>query len=290
MKEKREVGISREVPGERISCQVCKYHCFLAEGQYGRCHGRMNRHGEIVCDNYGRLTAMMLDPIEKKPLRRFYPGSRILSVGSYGCNLSCPFCQNFEISMAGRQQVPYREVAPEELAEMAYRYREDRNIGVAFTYNEPLIGFEYLKDTAKLVHKLGMKNVVVTNGFAELWVLEEILPDVDAMNIDLKGFTDSYYRKMGGDLETVKRFIEKAAESCHVELTTLIVPGENDSEKEMVEEARWIASLDPGIPLHLTRFFPRYKMEGRAATEAETIYRLKGIAERELRSVYTGNL
>lgn len=290
MKEKREVGISREVPGERISCQVCKYHCSLAEGQYGRCHGRMNRHGEIVCDNYGRLTAMMLDPIEKKPLRRFYPGSRILSVGSYGCNLSCPFCQNFEISMAGRQQVPYREVAPEELAEMAYRYREDRNIGVAFTYNEPLIGFEYLKDTAKLVHKLGMKNVVVTNGFAELWVLEEILPDVDAMNIDLKGFTDSYYRKMGGDLETVKRFIEKAAESCHVELTTLIVPGENDSEKEMVEEARWIASLDPGIPLHLTRFFPRYKMEGRAATEAETIYRLKGIAERELRSVYTGNL
>lgn len=290
MKEKREVGISREVRGERISCQVCKYHCSLAEGQYGRCHGRMNRHGEIVCDNYGRLTAMMLDPIEKKPLRRFYPGSRILSVGSYGCNLSCPFCQNFEISMAGRQQVPYREVAPEELAEMAYRYREDRNIGVAFTYNEPLIGFEYLKDTAKLVHKLGMKNVVVTNGFAELWVLEEILPDVDAMNIDLKGFTDSYYRKMGGDLETVKRFIEKAAESCHVELTTLIVPGENDSEKEMVEEARWIASLDPGIPLHLTRFFPRYKMEGRAATEAETIYRLKGIAERELRSVYTGNL
>ena len=290
MKEKREVGISREVLGERISCQVCKYHCSLAEGQYGRCHGRLNRHGEIVCDNYGRLTAMMLDPIEKKPLRRFYPGSRILSVGSYGCNLSCPFCQNFEISMAGRQQVPYREVAPEELAEMAYRYREDRNIGVAFTYNEPLIGFEYLKDTAKLVHKLGMKNVVVTNGFAELWVLEEILPDVDAMNIDLKGFTDSYYRKMGGDLETVKRFIEKAAESCHVELTTLIVPGENDSEKEMVEEARWIASLDPGIPLHLTRFFPRYKMEGRAATEAETIYRLKGIAERELRSVYTGNL
>lgn len=290
MKEKREVGISREVRGEQISCQVCKHHCSLAEGQYGRCHGRMNRHGEIVCDNYGRLTAMMLDPIEKKSLRRFYPGSRILSVGSYGCNLSCPFCQNFEISMAGRQQVPYREVAPEELAEMAYRYREDRNIGVAFTYNEPLIGFEYLKDTAKLVHKLGMKNVVVTNGFAELWVLEEILPDVDAMNIDLKGFTDSYYRKMGGDLETVKHFIEKAAESCHVELTTLIVPGENDSEKEMEEEARWIASLDPGIPLHLTRFFPRYKMEGRAATEAETIYRLKGIAERELRSVYTGNL
>lgn len=282
--------MSGKTTGERVTCQVCQHHCSLAEGQYGRCHGRKNWNGEIVCDNYGKLTAIMLDPIEKKPLRRFYPGSRILSVGSYGCNLNCPFCQNFEISMAKRQQVPYREIVPEELAELAYRYGKAGNIGVAFTYNEPLIGFEYLRDTARLVRKLGMKNVVVTNGFAELWVLEEILPEVDAMNIDLKGFADSYYRKLGGDLEAVKRFIEKAAENCHVELTTLIIPGENDSGKEMEEEARWIASIDPGIPLHLTRFFPRYKMEDRAATEAESIYRLKEMAERRLRFVYAGNL
>ena len=231
----------------------------------------------------------MLDPIEKKPLRRFCPGSRILSVGSFGCNLACPFCQNYEISMTGEPEAEYREISPEELDGLAREYKKYGNIGLAFTYNEPLVGYEFVRDTAKLVREHGMKNVLVTNGSAELEILEELLPYIDAMNIDLKGFTEAYYRKLGGDLETVKRFIRRSAEACHVELTTLILPGENDSEKEMEEEAKWIASIDPDIPLHVTRFFPRYKMTDRQATEVGKVYRLKECAEKYLKYVYTGN-
>ena len=276
-------------PGERVVCPVCPHGCFLSEGQYGRCGARKNEQGRIVCANYGKVTSLMLDPIEKKPLSRFFPGSAVLSAGSFGCNLSCPFCQNYEISMAGPWQVPYRELSPVRLADLAYKYREYGNIGVAFTYNEPLIGYEFVLDTARLVHERGMKNVLVTNGYAEDSALTELLPWIDAMNIDLKGFTESYYRRLGGDLQTVKQFIERAARSCHVELTTLIVPGENDSEDEMEEEARWIASVNPEIALHVTRFFPRYQMKDKKATDVRSVYRLKQIAERFLTYVYTGN-
>ncbi len=189
----------------------------------------------------------------------------------------------------------YREITPEELAELAADCcgREDgygrKNVGVAYTYNEPLVGYEFVRDTAELVRERGMKNVLVTNGTAEIFVLEELLPYIDAMNIDLKGFSEAYYRKLGGDLETVKRFICRAAENCHIELTTLIVPGENDSEEEMEEEAKWIASVDPRIVLHVTRFFPRYRMTDRQATDVEQIYRLCDTAGRYLKNVYTGN-
>ena len=239
--------------------------------------------------SYGKITSLMLDPIEKKPLRHFYPGRNILSVGSFGCNLSCPFCQNHEISMAGEQQSDYREITPQELADLADGYRKYGNIGIAFTYNEPLVGYEFVRDTAELVHRYGMKNVLVTNGFAEDSVLDELLPLIDAMNIDLKGFTESYYRILGGKLETVKHFIIRASETCHVELTTLIVPGENDSVEEMEAEAKWIASVNPEIPLHVTRFFPRYHMTDRDATEVSRVYRLRDVAGRYLRHVYTGN-
>ena len=231
----------------------------------------------------------MPDPIEKKPLRRFFPGSWILSVGSFGCNLSCPFCQNHEISMAGPEEFQPKEMTPENLAALAKSWEDHGNIGVAYTYNEPLVGYEFVRDTARLVRKLGMKNVLVTNGSASLLVLEELLPYIDAMNIDLKGFTESYYRKLGGDLETVKDFIRRAAQGCHVELTTLIVPGENDSEARMEQEARWIASISPEIPLHVTRFFPQYRMENRRATEVSVVYRLRDIAGKYLKYVYTGN-
>lgn len=228
----------------------------------------------------------------------------ILSAGSYGCNLSCPFCQNYQISMAGSEEkeaadyvtdeaaagVPdFREMSPEELAELAEDLRGRGNIGVAFTYNEPLVGYEFVRDTARLVRRRGMKNVLVTNGTAELPVLEEILPYIDAMNIDLKGFTQDYYRKLGGDLDTVKDFIKRAAQVCHVELTTLIVPGENDSEEEMEQQAGWIAGVDPDIVLHVTRFFPRYRMKDRSATDVKTIYRLRDAAGKNLKYVYTGN-
>ena len=194
--------------------------------------------------------------------------------------------------MIGESDAAYREMQPEELADLAEQCKIYGNIGVAFTYNEPLIGWEYVRDTARLVHARGMKNVLVTNGTAELSVLEEILPYVDAMNIDLKGFSKDYYQKLGGDLGTVKRFIERAAgrdANCYIELTTLIVPGENDSEEEMEQEARWIADINPDIPLHVTRFFPRYKMKDRSATDVEKIYRLRTVAEKYLKWVYAGN-
>ena len=270
-------------------CPVCPHHCLLAEGQTGRCRARKNREGKIVSINYGKLTSLMLDPIEKKPLRRFFPGSRILSVGSFGCNLACPFCQNYEISMADSGQAHWQEAAPEALAGLAQEYQSYGNIGVAFTYNEPLVGYEFVRDTARLVRERGMKNVLVTNGCAEPLVLEELLPYVDAMNIDLKGFTGEWYEKLGGDLETVKRFIARAAQDCHVELTTLIVPGENDSEEEMDREARWIASLDWEIPLHVTRFFPQYRMADKVPTPVERVYRLRNTAAQWLRYVYVGN-
>lgn len=274
-------------------CQVCIHHCALEPGQTGLCGARKNEGGEIICENYGRITSMALDPIEKKPLRDFHPGSMILSVGSYGCNLRCPFCQNHEISMTDRETPEAEYVSPGRLADMALLWKEQKkagNIGVAYTYNEPLVGWEFVRDTARLVREYGMRNVLVTNGTASLEVLEELLPWMDAMNIDLKGFREEYYRKLGGDLETVKTFIARAAESCHVELTTLIVPGENDSPEEMEAQAKWISGLHPAIPLHVTRFFPRYRMADREATDVKQLYRLARTAERYLEKVYVGNV
>ena len=270
-------------------CQVCMHHCSLGPGQTGFCLARKNENGAVICGNYGRVTSMALDPIEKKPLKMFRPGSRILSVGSYGCNLRCPFCQNYEISMADEAAAGALYISPKELAQKALEYKAAGNIGVAFTYNEPLVGWEYVRDTAKLVREAGMVIVLVTNGSATLEVLEELLPFTDAMNIDLKGFRADYYRKLGGDLETVKAFIRHAAASCHVEITTLIVPEENDSLEEMEEEAQWIASLGGEIPLHVTRFFPRYHMEDRGPTDIGRVYLLAETARKYLKNVFVGN-
>ncbi len=279
-------------------CEVCFRHCELKEGQLGFCGARICAGGKVTAANYGRITALALDPIEKKPLRRFMPGSRILSVGSYGCNLRCPFCQNHEISWS-QQAMQFADTAefiePDELAAAAQRYRSRGNVGVAFTYNEPLVGYEYVRDTAKLVHEAGMVNVLVSNGTAELAVLDEIVPYMDAMNIDLKGFTDRYYQEvLGGDRAMVMRFIARAVQFCHVELTTLIIPGENDTEEEMREMCKWIAGLRglvPGkeIPLHISRFFPRFHMTDRGATDVAKIYRLAEVARETLSYVYTGN-
>lgn len=269
-------------------CQVCMHHCSLYPGQTGFCHARKNREGTIISANYGKITSMALDPVEKKPLRRFYPGSMVLSVGSYGCNLRCPFCQNFEISMDDGS-VPYREITPAALAEKALERKKDGCIGVAFTYNEPLISYEFVLDTAREVHERGMKNVVVTNGSVFEKTAARLFPYIDAMNIDLKGFTEAYYKMLGGDLSLVRQFIQYAAENCHVELTNLIVPGKNDSEKEMRELSSWVASVDREIPLHVTRFFPRYHMVDRLPTDVGNVYALARIASEYLDYVYTGN-
>ena len=287
-------------------CEVCFRHCNIEEGTLGFCGVRTCQDGKVTASNYGRVTGIMLDPIEKKPLSRFHSGSRILSVGSYGCNLRCPFCQNYEISWSDEAMAKadmflsgaYDYISPAELVELAERYQRHGNIGVAFTYNEPLIGYEYVRDTAKLIHEKGMLNVLVSNGTAEVAILEEILPYIDAINIDLKGFTDRYYADvLGGNRQMVMNFIERAVKDTHVEITTLIIPGENDSEEEMRELSSWIASLTDGegnvigedITLHISRFFPRFKMTDRDATDVRKVYRLAEVARENLKYVYTGN-
>jgi len=278
-------------------CSVCFRHCHIPEGGLGFCGGRTAKNGKVEAFNYGRITSLALDPIEKKPLARFHPGSLILSVGSFGCNLRCPFCQNYEISWsdeAARFAETAESLQPEELVEIAEATKSRGNIGIAFTYNEPLIGYEFIRDTARLAKEKDLKTVIVTNGTAELTVLEELKPYIDAMNVDLKGFTDNYYKEiLGGDRKQVMAFIEAAAAICHVELTTLIVPGENDSEEEMRELSRWVSCLkEPDgedIPLHISRFFPRFHMQDRAATPVRTVYHLAEIAREALEYVYTGN-
>lgn len=284
-----------------IRCEVCFRHCILKEGQRGFCGARICTDGRVIPENYGRVTSIALDPIEKKPLKRFFPGSKIISVGSYGCNIRCPFCQNHEISWS-QQAMTFRDRAdtftPEQIAALAQHYRSDGNIGAAFTYNEPLTGFEFVRDTAKLIHEAGMKNVLVTNGTAGLWVLEQLAPYIDAMNIDLKCFSEQVYRDvLGGDLKSVLDFISRAVQVCHVEITTLIVPQLNDHEEEIRQISQWISSLADSsgrvigseIPLHISRFFPRFRMTDREATDVQHIYRLADLAREQLKYVYTGN-
>ena len=278
---------------EQVLCDVCPKFCKLREGQIGFCRARSNIGGKIVPINYGQATSLALDPIEKKPLMRFCPGTYILSYGSYGCNLRCPYCQNASISMAGPDNCPHRLITPEGLTDLAVDLskQEPGNIGVAFTYNEPTVCFEFIRDTSKLLHEAGLKSVVVTNGGLVRTYADELLPHVDALNIDLKGFSSEFYRYVKGEFDTVKEFIKAAVEhKCHVELTTLVIPTKNDDPEEMEREVEWIASMSPEIPLHLSRFFPRYKADDLPPTPAETIYRLKDIAEKKLKYVYTGNL
>lgn len=275
---------------KKIVCNVCMHHCHLKEGQIGRCRARKNENGKSISINYGHITSLALDPIEKKPLACFYPGSLILSVGSFGCNLNCPFCQNDSIAMAGQNDVETLVITPEQLAQEAFLAKGRGNIGVAFTYNEPLVGYEFVRDTAQLVHEYGMKNVMVTNGSISEEAAAEILPHIDAYNIDLKGFTKEYYDKLGGDFEYVKDFISLAVTYAHVEITTLIVPGENDTKEEIGSLAGWLATLNKDIPLHLTRFFPRRNMRDKEPTDVGLLYELQKEAKKYLNRVFVGNV
>lgn len=271
-------------------CDLCPRRCALLEGQLGFCRARVNRGGKIVCENYGRVTSLALDPIEKKPLRRFYPETKILSVGSYGCNMDCGYCQNSTIARADSTSIEFETISPAALVTLAEAYRPQGNIGLAFTYNEPLVGYEYVLDSAKCAKEQGFQTVLVTNGMIALKYWERLLPYIDAANIDLKAFTQEGYRALGGDLETVKSAIAKAVGKIHLELTTLIVPRMNDDAQRIEEEAQWIASLSPDIPLHLSRFFPRHRMKSTEATHIVTIYRLANVAREHLNYVYTGNI
>lgn len=288
-------------------CEVCFHKCRLSEGQIGFCRARRCDGGVVGSISYGKITSIALDPIEKKPIARFHPGSYVLSVGSFGCNLRCPFCQNYEIAQAGEDQsgrvtmgsksVSDRElyletISPQKLCELAEFYQPRGNIGVAFTYNEPLTFWEYIVDTGKLIKEKDMAGVLVSNGCADTWVLEKVLPYIDAMNIDLKSFSKETYSKvLGGDLDQVKDFIKRAAKDTHLELTTLIVPGINDSVEEIENMGKWIASLDAkeDIVWHITRFFPRYKMDDGEPTDVSFVYKCAEIGRRYVKYVYTGN-
>ena len=285
----------------KSECHVCFHRCSISEGGIGFCGARGCENGRVVPLNYGRVTSLALDPIEKKPLNRFFPGRVILSYGSYGCNLRCPFCQNHGISWSEEAMLLSERVetiSPEELCRIAVNYRERGNLGVAFTYNEPLISWEFVRDTGKLLREEGLKTVLVTNGTASLSVWRELAPFMDALNIDLKGFTDRYYEKvLSGSRSMVMDFIAEAVKTAHVEITTLVIPGENDSEEENREMTEWIAGLKDSrgntigreIPLHISRFFPRFHMTDRPATDIETVYRLAEVAGEKLAYVYPGN-
>lgn len=282
------------------TCDVCFRHCKLNNDQVGVCYARKGSDVEDKASlpvNYGHVTSIALDPIEKKPLYHFHPGSQILSVGNYGCNMKCPFCQNVSISLADGSvsDIPeYEYVSPETLAELAMKYVPYGNIGVAFTYNEPLVCYEYVRDASRLLKEAELCTVVVTNGSVMPWVIHEVGPYIDAMNIDLKSFSPSYYRDvLKGDLDAVKESIIAALKYSHVELTTLIIPGENDSVEEMKDIAEWISGLKKEfgkeIPFHISRFFPRSSYSDRNPTDIAVMKRLYEIAAGRLSNVYLGN-
>lgn len=242
--------------------------------------------------NYGRVTSIALDPIEKKPLARFHPGTTVFSIGSYGCTMDCPFCQNDSIAKAGPDDVPWVEMQPEEIVKSALHLRFRRCIGIAYTYNEPLYGWRFVRDTGRLAHEAGLLNVLVSNGMASPYVLDQVAPLIDAANIDLKCFTEEGYRNLGGSLKVVKRTIEvlAALDTCHLEVTTLVVPGLSDDEAQIDEMASWLASLDPSIPYHLSRYFPRHRMLDVPATSVPLLYELACVARRHLDDVMLGNV
>lgn len=274
------------------TCKTCPHECELAEGQVGLCRSRRARDGVVAAEGYGRITSLALDPIEKKPIACWRSGTTVLSLGGYGCNMRCPFCQNASIAQAGAQDLAWREVTPQEVVEAALDLRDRRCIGIAYTYNEPLVAWEFVRDTARLAHEAGLVNVLVSNGMATEAVMADLAPLVDAANIDLKCFTAEGYRSLGGNLDAVKRSIGilAAEPGCHLEVTTLVVPGFSDDDEQVDSMARWLASLDPSIPYHLTRFFPQHRMQDVPPTPRATLDRLAAIAQRHLLTVILGNV
>ena len=272
----------------RMQCLLCPHFCKIAEGKAGICGVRKNRGGKIELTTYGIISGYSLDPVEKKPLYHFFPGNNILSIGSYGCNMRCDFCQNWHISQnISMKQRP--DTSPDELLKNSLSAH--KNVGIAFTYNEPSIWFEFVRDVALLVKSKDLYTVMVTNGFINREPLEEYLQIIDAFNVDLKAFNDNFYKKLtGARLEPVKdslKIIKKGKR--HLEITTLIIPGQNDSEQEMEKQVRWIADeLGKDVPFHLSRYFPMYKRED-PTTPHDTLMKLFDIARKYLYFVYLGN-
>lgn len=270
---------------DKVICRLCPHNCNIDKGKVGICRVRKNIDNSLYTLNYGLVSSLALDPIEKKPLYHFYPETYILSVGTFGCNLKCSFCQNWTIAHDNPDTL---ETTSEQLVQKALEL--NNCIGIAFTYNEPSIWYEFVYDTCIMSKEKGLKNVLVTNGYINQEPLKELLRFVDAMNIDVKAFTDEYYKKLcKGTLEHVKKNVEIAVKSCHVEITTLVLPDLNDSIEEIGELSKWLSSIDTNIPLHLTRYFPNYKMD-LPPTPKETLYKVQEEAKKHLKYVYVGNV
>jgi pyruvate formate lyase activating enzyme len=272
-------------PDNRVICHLCPFNCRLRVDQQGICKSRFNREGELVTDNYGELVTLAVDPIEKKPLYHFYPGTDILSTGPNSCNFKCLNCQNWTIS---QKKTSTFYVAPEKLVETALN---QDSLGVAFTYTEPLMWFEYIRDAAPLLRQEGLKTVLVSNGYISPEPLEELLPVVDAANIDLKSMSPEFYRKIcKGKLQPVLDNIKRmAASDMHLEITNLVIPGKNDSEEELTELVSFVASLSDRIPLHFSAYFPNYLMDT-SATTPDILLKARDIARRKLKYVFLGNV
>lgn len=274
----------RKLDNLYVNCSLCPHYCTIGEGDLGKCRVRKNQAGSLYTLNYGKISSYGYDSIEKKPLYHFYPGREIFSIGSIGCNLSCDFCQNHEIVYDSSYA---RIVEDEVLVDLAGR---DDSIGMAFTYNEPSIWYEYMLDLAKKTHEKGLKNVIVTNGYINQDPLGEILPYIDGMNIDLKSSKNSFYKDVcSGSIEPVLKTIEIAAQNTHVEVTTLLIEGVNTSPAEIEYLGKRLAKIDKTIPLHISRYFPAYKMT-HPPTTIEVLLESRERLKEYLDHVYIGNV
>lgn len=269
---------------DKVRCKLCPVECIIAPDKLGRCLGRKNTDGKLHLLNYGEVVSIANDPMEKKPLYHFHPGKYILSIAPNGCNFLCPFCQNWEIS---QKKFPTQYISPEDMVKLARRYN---SIGIAYTYTEPLIWFDYLLDVCPLIKREGLVNVLVTNGMINEEPLKELLPLIDAMNIDLKSMRDGFYKKVvKGDLEAVKRTIRESKKACHIEVTNLIIPTLNDSKEEIDELIEFVASVGKDTPLHFSRYFPHYKFDI-PPTPIQTLKDAYKRAKEKLYYVYLGNV
>jgi len=276
----------------KTQCLICPRNCKLANSQHGFCQIRQNIGGKITLNSYGYTTGLAIDPIEKKPLYHFFPGSKILSFGTLGCNMGCMFCQNWHMSKSKKDPKLTEKASPEEIAMIA---KQNDCKSVAFTYNDPIIFFEYAIDTAKECHKLGLKTVAVTAGYVNPKPRAEFFKYIDAANIDLKSFNKEFYKKLClADIEHILdtiKYVENETD-CHLELTTLLIEGHNSSPKEIAEECDWIAkNIGVDTPIHFSAFFPAWKLKNVPPTKPQTLFMAYEIAKNAgLRYVYTGNI
>ena len=289
----KEALLYKKLEDHKVSCFLCNHHCTIADGKFGFCNVRENQGGVLYTHTYGALVSENNDPIEKKPLYHFFPGSTSLSIATAGCNFQCGFCQNWQISQireARKLRLRSQEVSPEEVVASA---KHMGSTSISYTYTEPTIFFEYAYDIAQLAKKEGLYNVFVTNGFMTEEAIRMIQPYLDAANIDLKSFSDDYYRKLcKGRLEPVLKTIELMKNmNLWIEVTTLVVTGQNDSVEELEKIANFIAGVDRAIPWHISRFYPQYEMNHLEPTPLQILNRAYEIGkEAGLRYVYLGNV